>query len=265
MLKKLALTSLVLLALKGGYAQTNSLQNVLPKVPDFYREYSPSISNWFIDANGKISWNSKHYMKNNDYIREIRGYCNLDVSFLLIGVEKVYVGFISRLNMNKNILETIVYNNGSNDRSISQYDSLLAITENIDLNSAKEIYHEIINYNSREVTNMETSETDTLLDNAMSFQEAYFKVPKDRNSSVNVRFRGKTRTFQTEMKSDDGEKYIFIDLTMLDPEHPGKKINVVDRVTNLKLYSDDKGIPWKVIARVKTPIGETNVKAEYDP
>jgi len=244
--------------------KNNDIFNI-PKVPSFYREYEADVP-FPLSSDGKIYWQSRNYLVDKDMIREIRGECDLNVKFLFLGVEKIYVGFITRMNEHKKTIETIIYNNGPDVPRLSSHDSLIAKQEHVDISRVKEISHEFADYKSKFLVNMEDLSVTTIKNNAVSFQEAYFLVPKETgtDTTMTVRYAGKDYLINTFDRKEDSENFIYIDLTIPDPDNPGERKNIVDRINWLKIFYDTEKVPYKLVADIKSPLGSAEIEAVYE-
>ena len=269
-MSKLGLVGLLSLELcmSASAQNKNTLNNnilTLPKVPSFYREYEADVP-FPLSSNGKIYWQSRSYLVDKEMIREIHGECNLNVKFLFVGVEKIYVGFITRMNERKKTIETIIYNNGPNIPKLSAYDSMLAKQEHIDISKVKEISHEFADYKAKFLVDMENLLVTPIKNNAVSFQEAYFLMPKDigKDTTMTVRYAGKEYFINTFNRKKDDENFIYIDLTVPDPDDPGERKNIVNRINWLKIFYDTEKIPYKLIANIKSPLGSAEIEAVYE-
>ncbi len=269
MLKKLGLTALALLALKGGYAQSiTPSEKKLPVIPVFEVKYDPSMS--VVGANGEVSWKSRHYKKESDYIGEIRGYANIDVGFWPFRT-KVYVGFITRINYNKNTIETITYNNGAKDsviengqkiekdKVLTDYEKRIARRESIDTLLANDVSAEFSNYISGKLVDMETHKVAD--SDSYGLQESYFfattKTDGKRhgvNDTFKVHLKGKEYSIPVRDSADVDGKFLYVDLQVDDPKTPGKKMNVLEQINWLKIYYDNATVPKRVVAEVNIGI-----------
>lgn len=265
MLKKLALTSLVLLALKGGYAQSvDSKDKTLPVIPDFDVRYDAEMS--LVSTKGDVHWKSRHYRKNDEYIGEIKGFCNLDISILFWGVKKVYVGFTTRINYSRNTIETITYNNGA-DKELNNYERNIAIQESIDTLFVDDISLEFADYNSGKLVDVEK---DTVIDTeSYGLQETYFistrKVNGERrgiDTTFNVHLKGKEYSIPVVDSAENGKKFLYVDLRVTDPNDPKNKINMLDQINWLKIYYNNSPVPYKVVGEVVVDVGLFDITKE---
>ncbi len=269
MLKKLGLTALMLFALKGGYAQSvDSSNETLPLIPVFDVKYDPSMS--IVNADGEVSWKGRYYKKDGDYIGEIKGVAKIDVSLFLLGIKKVYVGFTTRINYTKNTIETITYNNGSDDdgekKELNDYEMDIARKESIDTLLANDVSLEFVDYNSGKLVDSEAKKV--INSNSYGLQESYFFVrsktdgKKKFNETFKVHIKGKEYDIPVrDSVNQDGEKFLFVDLQLDDPKNPGEKINILEQIDWLQLYNNHI-VPYKVIAKVNT--GFIGIKKEIE-
>lgn len=269
MLKKLGLTALMLLALKGGYAQSvTSSEKTLPVIPVFEVKYDPSMS--VVGANGEVNWKSRHYKKDGDYIGEINGQANIDVGFWPFKT-KVYVGFVTRINYNNNTIETITYNNGAKDsviehgekiekdKELTDYERRIARRESIDTLLANDVSAEFSNYISGKLVDMENNKV--IDSDSYGLQESYFLATKKINgerSGVNdtfkVHLKGREYDIPVEDSVDNDGRFLYVNLQVNDPKNPEKKINVLEQINWLKIYYTNGVIPKRVIAEVNIGI-----------
>lgn len=268
MFRKLALTSLVLLALKGGHAQSADIsrRETLPVVPEFDVNYDAEMS--LVNTKADIHWKSRHYRKNDEYIGEIKGFCNLDIKILFWGVKKVYVGFTTRINYKKNTIETITYNNGA-DKELNDYEKDIARQESIDTLLADDISLEFADYNSGKLVDVETHRVmDT---ESYGLQETYFistrKVNGERkgiDTTFNIHMKGKEYSIPVTDSTENGEKFLYVDLRVNDPDNPENKINMLDQINWLKIYYNNSAVPYKVIGEVVVDAGLFDITKEIN-
>jgi hypothetical protein len=254
MFKKTIFTSLVLLALKGGYAQNidSYKDKTLPVIPVFDAQYDASIS--LVGTEEDISWKSRYYKKDGDYIGEVKGFCNLDISFLFLGVKKVHVGFITRMNYTQNTIETITYNNGAEnedgtDKKLNEYEKKIAKQESIDTLLVNDISLEFFDYNLGKLVDVENDAV--ISANSYGLQESYFIVKEiiDKKNAIKdyipVHLKGKEYLIPVETKKDDEEKYINVNLI-----NPNTGESILDQINWLRIYYNKNDLPYKVIAEV---------------
>jgi hypothetical protein len=245
---------------------TNTSIMNFPKVPKFNREYDPSVSMIFVGCEGPVSWKSKKYLsKEHHNITEIRGHVDIDVNILSIGLEKIYVGFITRMDEQNKTIETIIYNNGPDTSKITAYDKELALKEDVDLTNATSMSHEWADYKNNYLEDLEFK-IKKPLDNAVGFQEGYFLIPKRlwADTTMNIHYKSEIVQITTHTREEDGRKYISADITKPDPQHPGQRKNVIEKINSLTIVLDEYDLPIKIVAEMKGPLGIlVDAEAEY--
>ena len=265
MFKKLALTSLILLALKGTYGQSavdSSKDETLPVIPIFEVKYTPSMT--ILGADGEVNWKSRYYKKDGNYIGEIKGEANIDVGFWPIST-KVYVGFKTIINYTKNTIETITYNNGSDndgeEKILSEFEKKIARRESIDTRVANDVALEFSDYKSGKLVDLENSKV--IDSDSYGLQESYFAVRKKTDDKkgfkekFKVHLKGKEYDIPVKDSVDEkGRRFLFVDLRVDDPANPGKKSSILEQINWLKIYNNG-AVPYRVIAQVNTPIAIT--------
>lgn len=273
---KLALTSLVLLALKGGYAQITpdtSREETLPVIPIFDVRYDPSMV--IASASGEVTWMSRYYKKDGDYIGEIKGEANIEASLWPFNTN-VYVGFITRINYTKNTIETITYNNGSDydgtdregeEKVLSEFERRIARRESIDTLLANDVSIEFSDYTLGTLKDLENN--NVINSDSYGLQESYFSVKRKLNGTTGrfeqtfkVHIKGKEYDIPAKDSVDNrGKPFLFVDLQVNDPKKLGEKINILEQINWLKIY-DNGTVPYKVIAEVNVDLKITSITKE---
>lgn len=246
------------------YVSNKANEIIMPHIHSFYRRFEADMP-FPLTSSGNIYWKSTSYLSNEKRIREIRGECSIDIKLLLLSLQNIYVGFITRINNDDKTIETIIYNNDIENPDLNHHDSLIAKQEGIDLNKVKDIRHEFADYRNSVLVDMETLKNYPIENNAVNFQEGYFLIPKQpgKDTIMTIRYKSKNYPVRTKIMSEDDDNYVHVDLTMHDFNDPNTKKNIVDKMNWLKIYFDRSFMPYKVIAEIHTLVGDKEVEAEY--
>ena len=266
MLKKIGLAAITFLMYANINAQSHKPMTTgikFPKIPEFFRQYDTSIDKFLVSAKGDVHWKADSLLLGNNKITQIRGHCDLKVKFAFIGIEKVYVGFISKINNSEKTIETIVYSNGRDEKNFSSADSSIASIYNIDLSKASDIEHTLANYQTDTLIDLETGDKRLIQNNAVGFQEGYFiaSTITGNDTVVSINYDNKIYSVPIIKRIEDDLKTIFIDMTYKNPDDPEERLSIIDKMRYLKIFIDSKGLPYKVDAGMNGPLG-INVEAE---
>jgi len=266
MLKKIGLAAITLLMYTNINAQSlkpRASDMNFPKIPRFFRQYDTSIDKFLVSAKGDVNWKSDSLKLKNESITQIRGHCDLNVKFAFIGIEKIYVGFISKINKSEKTIETIVYSNGHDEKNFSSADSSIASLYNIDLSKASDIEHILADYQTDTLIDLETGDKRLIQNNAVGFQEGYFMASTitGKDTVISINYNNKIYSVPIIKRIEDESKTIFIDMTYPNPDDPEERLSIIDKMRYLKIFIDSEGLPYKVDAGMNGPLG-MNVEAE---
>jgi hypothetical protein len=243
------------IVLAGSFllSSPNSIDNInnsnVDDVPGFKRNYVADTKIPFVKAEGPIIWMSRYNDSEAKQTTEFRGYLNVSVKIASIEQARLILGVITKKYDNS--IESIIYTNNATEEKLSKHDWMIAKREHINMSDVTSLWTEKYDLLDSTITNLETGQKQEMGD-AKEFQNLYFNIPKNQNldTLINVHFKGHNYPINVKIRKGV-ESYIEADLTYPDPKNPSKRKELIDGIMNIRVYTDNQGLPYKIIASAR--------------